>query len=146
MVQKYQWEGIHQKPLYATHRQRRWSAAIVAALRGKQRQPVIAEVHDQHTGKGMKAQAVVKHVNDEPEQKAGAHENEWIRFHRQQQEVGQVEKTKSCVEQDNVLKDQYLLEKVNEEWNDLYGVDPVHFRTGVTSCSTESCRHTSPGH
>ena len=43
------------------------------------------------------------------------------------------------MEQNYILKNQYLVQEINKESNNLYSTYPTHFSIFVMVCSNESC-------
>ena len=43
------------------------------------------------------------------------------------------------MEQNYILENEYLVQKINKESNNLYGTYPTHFSMFVMVCSNESC-------
>lgn len=119
MVNKDHRRRIDHKPLEAVEGERRGVVAVITTLGGEVIQPIVTDVHDQHAGKRVEAETVIKHIHGKAHDKAYSHQRQGICFYGQHKEVGDIQEAKGRMEEHNVLQDQYLVKKVNEKRYDL---------------------------
>lgn len=140
MVNEHQWERVNEKPLYSMGADAGRIVCAVAALWRDECKPVRADVHHEYACKSVQTQAVVEYIDRKSHGKSGKHEDQRISFHGEEEQIGDVQKAKGGVEKNNILQDQHLVEKVNEERNNLDDVEPRHFfASSIKGLSIESC-------
>lgn len=134
-----QGQRIDDKPLHATHVHGWYGAAVIPALWCNGVQPVVADIHDENTGKCVEAKTVVEHIHRKAKDKPDQHQNNGIGFYRKQQQVANVQETERGMEKNNILEYQHLVKQVDEKGNDLKNIESAHRFKPFTVCSTESC-------
>lgn len=88
----------------------------------------------------MEAKTVVEYVYDKASQEAQAEQYHRRGIYRQQEQVGNIQKTHGCLEQHGILQQDHLYQQIHEEGNYLENARPVHlFIFSLKGNSTESC-------
>src|SRR6186713_3627029 len=134
MVKQHQRRGIHHKPLNTAERQRRHIVAVVTTLRSKVVEPIVSQVHDQHTSKRMQAQTVIEHIHSNSHYKSNAHQRQGIGFNREHEQICDIQKAKRSVEQHHILKYQDLIQQIDKKGYNLEDTYPAHLSNLMMTC------------